>query len=124
MSFCIIEANYQSQSKTVEVSLFQTLVLLLFNNNDELKYTDIHNNINISDDELKNVLLSLSCGKFKLLKKSTKGPDISPDEIFTYNKEFNCQQNRIKISSVQTKEAVYIYILFYRKLKMMLHKKQ
>lgn len=109
MSFCILEVNYPkfSQTKTVEVSLFQALVLLLFNNsNDKYTYSEIHNKINISDDELKNILLSLSCGRYKLITKSTKGPNITDDEVFLYNNDFNCEQNRIKISSVQTKEAV------------------
>jgi cullin-4 len=54
------------------VSLYQTLVLLLFNNSDSINYEEIKDTTKIDETELKRVLQSLACGKVPILIKNTK----------------------------------------------------
>ncbi len=54
------------------MSLYQTLVLLLFNNSDSINYEEIKDTTKIDDTELKRILQSLACGKVPILIKNTK----------------------------------------------------
>ena len=48
---------------------------------------------------------SLACGKVQILLKSSKGVEINPSEIFSFNKGFTHKLCRIKINQVQLKET-------------------
>lgn len=91
--------------KEFQLSMYQTLVLLLFNNKDDISYEDILESTKIDESELKRQLQSLACGKVPILIKSSKGVEIHTDDIFTFNKEFKHKLCRIKINQVQLKET-------------------
>ncbi len=63
---------YLKNTKEFQVSLYQTLVLLLFNNADSINYEEIKDTTKIEENELKRVLQSLACGKVPILTKSSK----------------------------------------------------
>ena len=88
------------------MSLYQTLVLLLFNNKDTVSYEEISESTKIDENELKRQLQSLACGKVPILLKSSKGIEIHQDDILTFNKDFTHKLCRIKINQVQLKETV------------------
>jgi cullin 4 len=113
------------------LSLYQTLVLLLFNNKDIVTYEEISESTKIGlifkklfillklnlviylyinkkkdENELKRQLQSLACGKVPILLKSSKGVEIHQDDVFTFNKDFTHKLCRIKINQVQLKETV------------------
>ena len=50
----------------------QTIILMLFNDIDELGYSDIKAATGIEDKELRRTLQSLACGKFRPIIKSPK----------------------------------------------------
>ena len=97
---------YHQGLKELQVSLFQTLVLLQFNGNDELPLEEIKAATNIEDMELRRTLQSLACGKARVLQKTPKGKDINDGDRFSYNKEFTNKLFRIKINQIQLKETV------------------
>lgn len=64
LSTAMLRANFPKGSKELSVSLLQAVVLLLFNDHDEMTYADIKDQLGVKDDrELQRTLLSLSVGK-------------------------------------------------------------
>ena len=92
--------------KELQVSLFQALVLLLFNDNNEFSLEDIKQFTSIEDSELRRTLQSLACGKARVLTKIPKGRDVLDDDRFAYNCDFKNKLFRIKINQIQLKETV------------------
>lgn len=106
LGHCIVKGYIdQDNVKEFQVSLYQTLVLLLFNAKDSISYEEIFESTKIDENELKRTLQSLACGKVPILLKSVKGVEVSQDEIFSFNKSFKHKLCRIKINSVQLKET-------------------
>ncbi|CAM9394412.1 unnamed protein product, partial [Heterosigma akashiwo] len=52
---------------------------------------------NLPEEVLKRVLHSLSCGKFKLLRKSSEGGAIRPGDAFRYNAGFACPMRKLRV---------------------------
>nr|CAG4635961.1 EOG090X01NX [Eubosmina coregoni] len=105
LGFCVLRSAFPMGLKELQVSLFQTLVLLQFNGNDELPLEEIKAATNIEDMELRRTLQSLACGKARVLQKTPKGKDINDGDRFSYNKEFTNKLFRIKINQIQLKET-------------------
>eukprot|EP00879_Flechtneria_rotunda_P030046 GHRR01032564.1.p1 GENE.GHRR01032564.1~~GHRR01032564.1.p1 ORF type:complete len:114 (-),score=36.57 GHRR01032564.1:116-457(-) len=64
MSTAMLRANFPKGAKELSVSLLQALVLLLFNDADELSYEAIKEQLGVKNErELQRTLLSLSVGK-------------------------------------------------------------
>lgn len=91
--------------KELQISMFQALVLLLFNDKLEWTYEEIKNATKIEKGELKRTLQSLACGRWKVVVKTPKGKDIGSDDTFKFNSEFNDKLYRIRINQVQMKET-------------------
>ncbi|KAF4025847.1 hypothetical protein G4228_017759 [Cervus hanglu yarkandensis] len=92
--------------KEFQVSLFQTLVLLMFNEGDGFSFEDIKMATGIEDSELRRTLQSLACGKARVLLKSPKGKEVEDGDKFLFNAEFKHKLFRIKINQIQMKETV------------------
>lgn len=105
LGHCVLRANFRSGQKELQVSLFQALVLLHFNEADELSLEEIKEAINIEDGELRRTMQSLACGKARVLSKVPKGKDIVDGDKFIYNKEFTNALFKIKINQIQLKET-------------------
>uniref|UniRef100_A0A914LAG0 Cullin-4 n=1 Tax=Meloidogyne incognita TaxID=6306 RepID=A0A914LAG0_MELIC len=102
----VLKANFKPKvTKELEVSLFQSMVLLMFNEKLKWNFKEISENTKIEDIELKRTLQSLACGKFRVLIKQPKGKDINSDDNFVLNEEFNDRLYRIRISQVQMRET-------------------
>lgn len=89
----------------LQVSLFQAIVLLLFNSKDELTYKEILEATSIESLELKRTLQSLACGKTRVIIKDPKGKDVTEDDKFLYNSKFQYHLFKVKINQVQLKET-------------------
>lgn len=105
-------------NKELQVSLFQALVLILFNDADNLSLEDIKTATNIEDGELRRTLQSLACGKARVLQKNPRGRDVADNDKFVFNADFTNKLFRIKINQIQMKETVYdnfltIYFLLH-----------
>ncbi|KAL3098075.1 hypothetical protein niasHT_027620 [Heterodera trifolii] len=92
-------------TKELEVSLFQAMVLLLFNDKTQWNFEEILENTKIERIELMRTLQSLACGKFRVLLKQPKGKEVTGADQFTLNEAFNDRLCRIRISQVQMRET-------------------
>ncbi|EFO23722.1 hypothetical protein LOAG_04763 [Loa loa] len=91
--------------KELQVTMFQALVLLLFNDKLEWTYEEIQLATKIEKNELERTMQSLACGKLRVLKKTPRGKDIKANDLFVFNPECNEKLYRIRISQVQMKET-------------------
>lgn len=105
LGHCNIMASFKGGDKELQVSLFQALCLLQFNDADELSLEELKESTNIEDGELRRTLQSLACGKARVIVKSPKGKDIMDGDKFFFNKAFTNALYKIKINQVQMKET-------------------
>ena len=104
---CVLQAHFPKGSKKeLQVSLFQAVVLMLFNDSDALSLEDIAAGTRLQDKELRRTLQSLACGKVRVLRKEPKGRDVEDGDMFHFNADFTSPQMRIKINAIQLKETV------------------
>ena len=89
----------------MSVSLFQAIVLLLFNNQACLTFSEIQKSTGIDTKELTRTMQSLACSKVRLLTKDPKGKDISSSDQFVLNSSFSNPHYRIKVNAIQIKET-------------------
>lgn len=106
LGHCVLKATFKAGQKELVVSLFQTLVILLFNESDEHNFEYIKAATNIEDGELRRTLQSLACGKARVLNKIPKGREIEDNDKFKFNNDFVNKLFRIKINQIQMKETV------------------
>lgn len=86
-------------------NLLQAGVLFLFNDDDRLSYLEIRDRCGLEDKELKRSLLSLSCGRLKVLLKEPSTAEIEDTDQFCFNEDFQDAHYRIRINTVQIKES-------------------
>lgn len=103
---CVLKAVLPQGEKELQVSLFQTLVLLLFNSVDSLTCMDIRDQTGIERNEVQRTLQSLSLGKARVLLKTPKTKEVNDTDTFQFNNQFRHKLCRIKINQVQLKETV------------------
>ena len=105
--YCLVFHYLFQGNKELQVSLFQALVLLLFEEeNMQMSLDDIKTRTGIEDSELRRTLQSLACGKVRVLVKTPKGRDVESGDKFMNNHEFKNKLFRIKINQIQLKETV------------------
>ncbi|KAH8371223.1 hypothetical protein KR093_006682 [Drosophila rubida] len=102
---CVLRAQFDAGSKELMVSLFQALVLLLFNDKPTMSYEEILAATSIEDGELRRTLQSLACGRARVITKTPKGRDIEDGDQFDFHNEFTNKLFRIKINQIQMKET-------------------
>ncbi|XP_033220142.1 cullin-4A isoform X2 [Belonocnema kinseyi] len=105
LGHCVLKAWFNQGNKELQVSLFQALVLILFNDADNLSLEDIKAATNIEDGELRRTLQSLACGKARVLQKTPRGRDVADNDRFVFNADFTNKLFRIKINQIQMKET-------------------
>lgn len=103
---CVVKAHFPKGKKILNLSLYQTIVTVLFNDANEISYSDIEQATGIGEQDLKRTLLSLACGRVRVLQKRPKGPRVDKTDTFVFNKGFEHKQTRIKINAIQMKETV------------------
>ncbi|KAE8720011.1 Cullin-4B [Hibiscus syriacus] len=106
LGHCVLKADFPKGKKELAVSLFQTVVLMLFNDAQKLSFLDIKDSTGIEDKELRRTLQSLACGKVRVLQKFPKGRDVEDDDSFIFNEGFTAPLYRIKVNAIQMKETV------------------
>ncbi|KAF2305431.1 hypothetical protein GH714_005236 [Hevea brasiliensis] len=106
LGHCVLKAEFLKGKKELAVSLFQTVVLMLFNDAQKLSFQDIKDATSIEDKELRRTLQSLACGKVRVLQKLPKGRDVEDDDLFVFNEGFTAPLYRIKVNAIQMKETV------------------
>nr|XP_043619567.1 cullin-4 [Erigeron canadensis] len=106
LGHCVLKAEFPKGKKELAVSLFQTVVLMLFNDAQNLSFQDIKDATSIEDKELRRTLQSLACGKVRVLQKIPKGRDVDDGDMFMFNDVFTAPLYRIKVNAIQLKETV------------------
>lgn len=106
LGHCVLKAELKEGKKELQVSLFQTLVLLMFNEGEEFSLEDIKLATGIEDGELRRTLQSLACGKARVLTKIPKSKEVEDGDKFSCNDDFKHKLFRIKINQIQMKETV------------------
>lgn len=106
LGHCVLKAEFKEGKKELQVSLFQTLVLLMFNEGEEFTLEEIKIATGIEDSELRRTLQSLACGKARVLTKIPKSKDVEDGDKFSCNDDFKHKLFRIKINQIQMKETV------------------
>ncbi|CAL9149330.1 unnamed protein product [Musa hybrid cultivar] len=94
---CNINAKFDAKSIELNVATYQAAVLLLFNSADRLSYAEIKAQLNLTDEDMVRVLHSLSCARYKILKKAPMTDTVSPNDIFEFNSKFTDKMRRIKV---------------------------
>ncbi|XP_024285348.1 cullin-4B isoform X1 [Oncorhynchus tshawytscha] len=110
LGHCVLKAEFKEGKKELQVSLFQTLVLLMFNEGEEFTLEEIKLATGIvsieKDGELRRTLQSLACGKARVIHKVPKSKDVEDGDKFSCNDDFKHKLFRIKINQIQMKETV------------------
>lgn len=108
LAHSIVKAQFNRGIKELQVSGFQAVVLVLFNDigpDGALSYEGIQSATGLIDGELIRVMQSLACGKVRILTKHPKGRDVAKTDTFTVNTTFTDPKFRIKINQIQLKET-------------------
>eukprot|EP00180_Rhodochaete_pulchella_P003161 Plantae.Rhodophyta-Rhodochaete_pulchella.ctg5203.p1 GENE.Plantae.Rhodophyta-Rhodochaete_pulchella.ctg5203~~Plantae.Rhodophyta-Rhodochaete_pulchella.ctg5203.p1 ORF type:complete len:537 (+),score=112.20 Plantae.Rhodophyta-Rhodochaete_pulchella.ctg5203:3-1613(+) len=95
-----LKGHFDERSHELEVSTYHMCVLMLYNDNDSLTYSQILRATRIPESELKRTLQVLSLGKYRILLKEGKAKEIEPDERFTFNSNFSSRLVRIRIQTI------------------------
>ena len=67
------------------MSLFQTLVLLNFNEKEDVAFDEIKQSSGIEEEELKRTLQSLACGKARVITKKPVSKDVENTDTFQFH---------------------------------------
>ncbi|KMZ75284.1 putative Cullin-1 [Zostera marina] len=94
---CNIIGKFDAKPMDIIVTTYQASALLLFNLSDRLSYAEIMSQLNLTDDDVVRLLHSLSCAKYKILKKEPSTKAITPTDVFEFNSKFTDKMRRIKI---------------------------
>ncbi|XP_063913402.1 cullin-3 isoform X2 [Zophobas morio] len=89
----------------IQVSTYQMVVLMLFNNHEKLSYEEILNESDIPERDLIRALQSLAMGKAtqRILIKNPKTKEIESNHEFYVNDSFTSKLHRVKIQTVAAK---------------------
>jgi cullin-4 len=93
MSSMTILTHFKYGVKELQVTQFQALLLLLFNEHDELTFETIKQQTGMDSNTLTGALYSLTNGRFKILLKGKSG--------YKVNEEFQDKKRVIKIRQIQ-----------------------
>jgi len=109
-----VSAKINNRRHDLIVNTYQALILLLFNQDDDLDIQAIQQAIGQNDANLtKKLIQTLWCAKYKILTKATKpGQDHDPtdksiadDDKFNVNHQFSCAHRKIKIPPPSSEET-------------------
>ena len=102
-----IKANGYDKKYEINVSTFQMVVLLLFNEKETISYGDILQTTKIPMNELKKNLLALTVKTATHQKLLTSSTDktLTKESVFTVNNEFESKLIKVKIAPIVLKET-------------------
>ncbi|KAJ1306719.1 hypothetical protein OPQ81_007709 [Rhizoctonia solani] len=98
-----LTSRFPGGTKEISVSMYQALVLLLFNEQDQFSVADIQSRTQLSQEDLTVTLQSLALGKKRVLLRADDktAKDIAPADQFKWNGEFTDPKRNIRILSIQ-----------------------
>jgi len=104
---CVMTVRFPKGKKELELSFFQTIVLLCFKNTNRLTVPEIRTETKLEDGELKRTIQSLACGVVgtRVLIKEPKGKDVMDTDVIIFNEDFTNKLFRIRINTIQLKDT-------------------
>ncbi|CAH1104672.1 unnamed protein product [Psylliodes chrysocephalus] len=104
-STTVVSSRTGPRKHIIQVSTYQMVVLMLFNNHDKLSYEEILNESDIPERDLIRALQSLAMGKAtqRILIKNPKTKEIESNHEFYVNDSFTSKLHRVKIQTVAAK---------------------
>ncbi|KZV88037.1 Cullin-domain-containing protein [Exidia glandulosa HHB12029] len=96
-----LSARFPGGNKELSVTLFQAVVLLLFNDSPRLSMAEIEERTHLDADELKRTLQSLALGKHRVIKKLSPGKDVKAEDEFEFNESFTDARTKLRLPSIQ-----------------------
>ena len=100
-----LKALFGAKRHELNVSTYQMVILLLFNDRNELSFKEMRESTGIPIPDLKRSLLSLTQVKAKILNKEPNNKKIEESDIFQYNSKFKSKLYRVKVMTVVQKET-------------------
>lgn len=103
---CTVGVRFSEKRKyDLNLTTLQTSVLMMFNTTDELNYQQILEEMDIEPEELRKILYSLSCNRYKVLRKSTEVREVHDTDVFKFNEQFHSKLIYLTIPVPQEKET-------------------
>ncbi|KAG8844280.1 hypothetical protein FRB96_003216 [Tulasnella sp. 330] len=101
-----IITKFESGEKELSLSLYQGIILLLFQKEDRLSYKDILLRSGLKPKDAMLTLQSLACGRVHVLNKRPPGKDVYEKDEFVFNAALDDKRRNIHISGIQQRETV------------------
>ncbi|KAL5718437.1 Cullin-1 [Ranunculus cassubicifolius] len=101
---CNLSGKFDQRPIELIVTTYQASLLLLFNDAEKLSFTEIRDQLNLTDDDVIRLLHSLSCSKYKILNKDPNTKTISQKYMFSFNNKFTDKMQRIRIPFLHVDE--------------------
>eukprot|EP01038_Epipyxis_sp_PR26KG_P011634 gene11634-15584_t len=121
----VVKGTFGKKTYDIQVTTLQAVALLSFNDDQffailgaqqqqassselSLSFTALLDNLGMTEEALKRVLHSLSCGKYKILKKiseDVKDKTIKVTDSFAFNEQFTCNMRKIRIPMASLEDS-------------------
>ncbi|GAM23440.1 hypothetical protein SAMD00019534_066150 [Acytostelium subglobosum LB1] len=101
-----LRAKFGNKSHELQVSTPQMIMLLLFNDVEQLTFKQLEESSGLSAKELQKNLLALTNSKNKVLDKEPSTKTVSTTDVFKFNAGFKSKLFKVKIMSVAQKDTV------------------
>eukprot|EP00879_Flechtneria_rotunda_P002533 GHRR01002731.1.p1 GENE.GHRR01002731.1~~GHRR01002731.1.p1 ORF type:complete len:747 (+),score=283.31 GHRR01002731.1:715-2955(+) len=100
----VLKGNFDPKSLELVLSTLQAATLLLFNEGEELSYSEVQERLNLQEEDVTRLLHSLSCAKYQILVKDPQNKVIGKNDKFRLNVKFTDRMKRIKVPLPPTDE--------------------
>ncbi|RHY77671.1 hypothetical protein DYB38_000920 [Aphanomyces astaci] len=101
-----VRATYANKKwYDLQVTTLQAVALELFNTDASLTFDQLQESLNVSPDVVKRILHSLSCGKFKVVKKTPENKSIATTDTFQANAAFASPVRKLRIPMASLEES-------------------
>uniref|UniRef100_A0A7S2JV95 Cullin family profile domain-containing protein n=1 Tax=Leptocylindrus danicus TaxID=163516 RepID=A0A7S2JV95_9STRA len=92
-----VRAVFGKKSYDIQVATLQAIVLDALNGGVTYTFTELAEKLNLEEAVLKPLMHSLSCGKFKVVKKEPSGSKINTTDTFMANPKFSASTRKFRI---------------------------
>ena len=106
MDDCSTMASTQTRKHILQVSTYQMVIMMLFNNKQRWSFEEVRQETDIPEKDLIRALQSLAMGKPSqrvLIKEPKTSKEVQKSDIFMVNEGFTSKLIRVKISTVSAK---------------------
>ena len=94
---CHVKSIFNAKEYNLILTTYQTSIIVLFNEAEELSFTQIWETLKTEEGLLKNMLKSLSCRRYKILVKTGDQKVVLGDDVFKVNENF---KNKLKVITI------------------------